>query len=152
MPTPVLEQIASTLATRLATTANVVEVVRPKRREPYTPQHLQIVIEQADPERDLELSLPGNPPATAWRQRFDIQCHVIASENDITAVDQLINTFAADAVKAITNATAWHTFGGYAINSQFDSQEQIDDETVQGINIPLVVTYRTNENDPYTVR
>ena len=161
MAFPVVEQIADVIVTRLVALQNdinaevaVSEVVRPTRFANYTPKDNQIVITQGDNERVPELDHPGNPPATARRQRFNIRLHVMPSEKDTTAVDEHVNLFAAEVMQAITTPQAtWHNFGALAIDAEFDSHEPIDsDGSFDGVNIPLLVTYRTSENDPYTVR
>lgn len=155
MPTPIIELIADELVTRLGNTTNVVEVVRPKKREPYTPKNWQIVVIQETAEDLPDLNHPGNPPATAWMQTFKCCLHVVPSESDTTAVDQLINTFVSDAIVAIStsgDSNPWHTFGGYAIDAVVNPPEPINDEDSEGAILNVDVTYRTSENDPYTLR
>ena len=161
MAFPIVEQIADVIVTRLIALRDnelaevaVSEVVRPVRLESYTPNDNQIVITQGASERVPEMDHAGNPPAVARRQRFNIRCHVMPSEKDTTAVDKYVNVFAAEVMKAITTPQAtWQNFGALAIDAEFDTLEEIDgDGSFDGINIPLLVTYRTSENDPYTVR
>jgi hypothetical protein len=161
---PVSERIACEIFDRLQLLAAqysvytpVSEVIRPTRMGGYTPKHLQMVLTQNDPEVDSELGCPGNPPATALKILFNIRCHVMPSEKDITVVDEIINTFDADVVRVITDpdlfGTQWHTMGGLAIDAEFQTRESIDsDGSFAGTNIPLLVTYRTDENNPYNVR
>lgn len=161
---PVSERIASVLFERLRFLAAqysvytpVSEVIRPTRLGGYTPKHLQIVLTQEPPEIDDELGCPGNPPATAYRLLFNIRCHVLPSEKDITVVDEIINTFDADVIRVVTDASIygamWYTLGGFAVNAEFQTRESIDaDGSFVGFNLPLLVTYRTDENNPYNVR
>lgn len=120
----------------------------------FTPRHLQIVLTQADPEDIPELFCPGNPPAIAYLQRFNIRCHIMPSEKDPTPFDEYVNTMTADVVKAVTyTGSDWFTFGGLAIDAKWETRENIDaDGGVDGVNIPLAITYRTSETDPYAVR
>lgn len=162
----VVDNIAAELIERLETLiwvdaltpgaeqTQVCEVIQPTRLGNYTPKDLQIVVMQASPTRVPELDCPGNPPATAMQQIFNIHCHVRSSEEDTAEVDGTINRFAADVRKAVcTPQNTWHTFGGYAVIAEWLTQENIDSgEGTDGINIPLAVTYRTDEDDPYTVR
>lgn len=157
---PVSELIARELLTRLikledgySAYSDVVQVVRPTRMGGFTPQHLQIVLTQSSPEIDEELSRPGNPPATAFRMLFNIRCHVMPSEDDPDAVDEFCNTIAADVVRAVCDETDWHTMGGNAINSEWQTHENIDgDGSLDGVNVPLLVTFRTDENNPFQMR
>ncbi len=161
---PVSERIACELFDRLQLLAAqysvytpVSEVIRPTRMGGYTPKHLQVVLTQNDPEVNEELGCPGNPPATAFNLLFNIRGHVMPSEKDTTVVDEIINTFDADIVRAVTDASfygaMWYTLGGLAVNAEFQTRESIDaDGSFVGFNLPLLVTYRTDENNPYNVR
>jgi len=157
---PVAERIALEIEYRLrrllsgsSTMIQVSEVIRPKRMESATPKHCQIVLTQGDPEIDAQLSLPGNPPATAWRHFFSIRCHVIPSELDPTAIDTFQNYFVADIRRAICEDANWWTFDGLAIYAEWGNISGIDlDGTFVAFMVPLIVTYRTDEDDPYTVR
>lgn len=131
----------------------VYEVIRSYRIGQYTPRHLQIILTRGDRERAAELDCFGNPPAIAYRQRFDIRCHVLPSEEDTTPVDQYCDIFEADVVKVVCDATRWHTFGGVALSADWEQPEPIVSEGgIGGVNVPLVVTYRIDEGNPYNVR
>lgn len=166
---PVIERIAEALLYRLrlltagySVFTPVLEVIRPTRLGGFTPRHLQIVVTQNAPERVTDYDLPGNPPATAWVVQFNIRCHVLPSEKDTTEVDEIVNTMAADVVKVVCDETAelpefvdtaWHTFRDLAIVAEWQTQETIDsDGSSDGINVPLAVTYRTDETNPYIAR
>lgn len=146
------------LAAQYSLYTPVSEVIRPTRMGGFTPKHLQIVLTQNAPERNEELDCPGNPPATAYQLLFNIRCHVMPSEKDITVVDEIINTFAADVVmvvcdEAVHEQGPWHTMNDLAVSSEWQSLESIDsDGSFTGISVPLLVTYRTDENNPYNVR
>lgn len=162
MPVAVSEQIADELFTRLEllTTeawveSDVSEVIRPKRLDAYTPKNLQVVMTQASPEINDELSRPGNPPATAYDMVFNIRCHVMPSELDPEAVDKYTNTLAADVVRAATSngAANWHQMGGLAINAVWLTHRNIfATGSFDGVNVPLRVTFRTDETNPFNVR
>lgn len=158
---PVVEQIAVALFDRLKQleagykdTSLVSEVVRPLRFGGYTPKHMQIVLTQDEPTQLPELSYPGNPPAVAWQQRFHIRCHLMPSELDPIPLDEYVNIFASDVIEVVTGVgSGWHTFGGLAIDSSFDSLEMIEaDGGVDGCNLPLRVIYRVSERSPYQGR
>lgn len=160
MPLTILENIAVELERRLRLmvgntdfNTNVYEVVRPTRLECYTPIHKQIVLTQGEEEIDEELSCPGNPPAIARRQKFNIRCHLMTDERATDAIDSDINAFASDVILAVTDDyNTWHTFDGNAIDAAWGTREMVNaDGGIDGVNMPLYVTYRTNENDPYTL-
>lgn len=162
MPLSVVEQIALVIQSRLDAmidnainyTIDVSEVVRPTRFGDFTPKDRQIVLVQGPQEMVAELSHPGNPPAQAFRQVFQVRCHVMGSERSTETIDELLNQFQSDIVKAITSAgSTWHTFGGLAIDAQFMSVEYVSaDGGIDGVNCPLAVTYRTDEDDLTQVR
>jgi hypothetical protein len=160
MPVSVLESISIVLFERLKllvdqTTynTNVCEVIRPTRFGTWTPQHLQIVLTKGGEEVDEELSHPGNPPAIARRQTFNIRCHVMTDEQDLDAVETVINTFAADVVKVVCTEANWYQFGGLSINAEWLPVEDVQaDGGADGVNVPIAIIYRTSEGDPYTVR
>ena len=157
---PVVSRIADELFNRLnKLTAGfspftaVYEVVRSQRLGQYTPRHLQIVLTKGAIEEVPELSCPGNPPAIAWRQVFDIRCHVLPSEKDPTPIDTYCEVMAADVVRAVCDPTRWHTFGGLAINAEWLATEDINsDGGMDGVNVPIAITYRVDEGNPFNVR
>jgi hypothetical protein len=157
----VADEIADVLIARLETLTiegteqtTVVEVVRSTRLGTYTPQDLQVVVQQANPELVPELMCPGNPPAEAWRLVFNLYLHMMPSESDTEDIDAIRNRFVADVRKVICQPTAtWHNFGGYAINAEFEAMQNIESgESVGGITLPIAVIYRTDEGNPYNVR
>ena len=160
MPVAVIETIALELETRLNLLVNqstyntdVIEVIRPTRFGVWTPKDLQIVLTQGASERVEELDFPGNPPAIARRQVFNIRCHIMSNERDVEAIDTIINTFAADVIRVVCTESDWYNFDGNAVISEWLSQEDIQaDGGIDGVNVPLAITYRTSENNPYTVR
>lgn len=160
MSLSVLESISVELARRLTLLVDnttydtkVVEVIRPTRFGTWTPQHLQIVLTKGQEEVVDELSYPGNPPSVARRQTFNIRGHVMTDEQDLDAVETVINTFAADIVKVVCTEANWYQFGGMSINADWLPVEDIQaDGGVDGVNVPIAILYRTSEGDPYTVR
>lgn len=163
---PISERIASALFDRLRLLSAgysdqlaFTNVVRPLRNEVATPQHLQIVLTQDAPQINAELSCPGNPPATCYELLFHINCRVMPSENDTTPVDEYINTMAAEVVRVVCDETMiedssqWHTFGDIAVNAEWQAHENIDgDGSYDGVDVPILVTYRVSENNPFEVR
>jgi hypothetical protein len=162
MPTPVPELIAGVLLGRLSliTTANgyaftLTECVRPTRGgENWQRKHLGIGLLQTDSERVPELDCPGNPPAVAYSATFEVQCVCKDSETSTAAHATSENEMAAAAVKAITNASQWETMGGYAVDSMFGTHEpyRSPEGEMNGVKIPVIVTFRVSENNPFEVR
>jgi len=161
MPVAVVETIAGIIEDRLEAmigdstySTDISEVRRPTRFASFTPIHKQIVLVQAATERVPILDRPGNPPAIAYRQPFAIHCHIIQSERDTDSIDTLLNAFHADVVKAICSpASTWHNMGGNAIDSEFGTVNYVQaDGGVDGVQIPLLVTYRVSEDDPTELR
>ena len=160
MSVTVVEQIAQVIESRLRNllvdgeNTVVTEVVRPSSIGQYTPQDMQIVMTQGETVINEELGCPGNPPATCFETTFNIRCHSVPDETLETAKDSYLNEFAADVRKVICSPqNSWHNFGSLAIDARFESTETITSEaSPNGINIPLTVLYRTDENNPYNVR
>ena len=159
--TPVVSRISDEIFARLqalvsgsAGAYSFADVVRPTKLATYTPQHGLIVLTRGEVSRVTELDCPGNPPAVAFRQTFSIRVHIAPSEKDTTPVEVYEDVMEAEIHKAIVNdAATWHTFGDLAINADLGSQQTVvSDGSYDGIAVPLVVTFRVTEGDPYTVR
>ena len=128
-------------------------VERPRKLATYTPHHGLIVLTRGESVRLNELDCPGNPPAIAWQQTFLIRVHIAPSEKDPTPIERYEDVSEAEIIKAIRIDGTWHTFCGNAINADFGPvQTATSDGGYEGIAIPLVVTYRVAEDDPYAVR
>ena len=162
MSTPVVEQIAVKVKTRLEaiTTSGgyqttVSSVVRPTRIDETQIQDYQIYVTQETPTKNESLSCSGNPQKIAWDQPFRLRSGLRPSESSTTALDTLRNTFNADTQKALAQAESghWSQWDGLALESNLGSAEWfIDDDGSQGgLTVMLVVTYRTPEDNPYTV-
>ena len=162
MPVSIIENIALEILDRLSgmvgDTANypidIQEVIRPTRFGGFTPIDRQIVLTEGVESVVPELSCPGSPPAVASVRAFNIRCHLMPSERSDEAIDAQINEFTSNVKKAIcTPASSWHTFGGNALFAEWGAiQPFVADGGIDGINMPLRVTYRVSENDPYTQR
>lgn len=160
MPVTVVEAIAIELTSRLEAmidndtyATHVCEVIRPRRLNDFTPIDGQIVVTQGSSEIVDESGYPGNPPAIARRQTFNIRCHVMSDEHDQTTIDEIVNTFAADVVVAVCQGTQWYSFGSNAVDATWEPTELISgDGGLDGINVPISILYRHDENNPYNVR
>jgi hypothetical protein len=76
------------------------------------------------------------------------------SDAETIAVDTFRNRMGADIVKAATDATLWHQWGGLALNTVHGPIEDYMDETggFAGVMVRFTITFRVDENDPYQVR
>ena len=159
MALPVSEQIAVIVRTRLAaistgsgyeTTAS--EVVRPTRISDASPKDYQIIVfKRRNPQVNI---YPAATPKIERRLEIEIRAILRPSELDTTAIDTLVDTFAADVTKALTSPTNWRTFGGLAVNAIADVEAEydLDAEGSSGhMTSVLHVIYRHPEDDPYTV-
>jgi hypothetical protein len=157
---PIVTKISDEIITRLETLITEQndaftfrEVVRPTKLATYTPEHGLIVLTRGEVARVTELDCPGNPPAIAYQQTFLIRVHIAPSEKDATPIEMYEDVAEAAIIKAITTSGAWHQFAGNAINANFGPQQTAtSDGGYDGIAVPLIVTYRVAEDDPYTVR
>jgi len=157
---PVVTKISDEIFARLETLITepndaftFTQVIRPTKLAQYTPEHALIVLTRGESVRVTELDCVGNPPAIAWKQAFLIRVHIAPSEKDETPIELYEDVAEAAVHKAIRTSATWHTFGGYAINADFQPVIQTTaDGGYEGIAVPVVVTYRVSEGDPYTVR
>ena len=157
---PVPERIADIIEQRLL---NLVaggsiyvagfEVVRPLRNISFTPRDNQFIIVQDEMEIVADMMCPGNPPAVAYRVTYNIFAHSLCSETDSTPADYYVNYLMSEVKRAIINSGTWYHFDGLAIDAQFQSPAIIsNDGSVDGINVPLQVTFRVTEGDMMGVR
>jgi hypothetical protein len=161
MPLTVLETIAVALTERLEAMVDsddydteVSSVFRLGRNGgEFNIEHLQIVVKQGADEIVDELSYPGNPPAIAHNQTFNLRCHVLTSEHDTDPVESIVNAFQADVTKCLTAGNNWYQFGGSCIDATIGAVEPInEDGGIDGFNLPVYITYRVDENNPYNAR
>jgi hypothetical protein len=158
---PVVEKIARELLRRLRLllgngtyNTKVKEVVRPARLESYTPMDRQIVLSTDSIVSVPELMCPGNPPAVAKKITFNIHCNILNDEKCCEPIDYLAHMFAADVEQVVSgDDPLWYSFDSNALNADFlpyvpyRAQGGFD-----GVTVPIEVTYRTDENNPYNVR
>ena len=162
MATAISEQIAVKVKTRLGLIntdsgyeTTTTGVIRATRQGDFQPKDYQIIVTQGTITRNEELSHPGNPPATAYDMPFQIAGVLRPSDDNATAADTLKNQFWGDCVKALTTGTAWYNWDGLAINTAppTDVEDyQAEDGAAVGFRFILTVTFRTDENDPFTAR
>lgn len=162
MTDPIPERIAGVIVSRLEaiTTANgyalnIEDVIRPDRQaRVFTPKNNIIIVEQADSVPAPELDHPGNPAAIAEVLTFQIFAMNRPGDKTLTAVSTNNNTLEACVKKAICNASDWHHFSNLAVNAAFGTTQPCESTTGDhaGVMVPLLITYRYSETDPYEVR
>ena len=165
MPT-VIENIATEIVRRLQriTVANgytfdVANVQRADRLgTAIVLENYLVLVVQQDSQPNEELSHPGNPPAIAFDATFNIHCFVRESDREESVMSTTSNEMAGQAMKAITNETIapnkWWQMAGNAIVSEFGTigPYSESDGVNAGVTLPLIVSYRISETDPYEVR
>ena len=152
MTEPVVEQIMSNVRTRMAAAFD--DVYRSTRTATWQPKDLVIHVHQGALTPNQELSCPGNPPATAYDLEVIVAGIVKPSDASTVAVDTFRNRLGADIVAAATNATNWHQWGSLALNTTHGPIEEYTEETggLAGVMVKFTITFRVDEDDPYTVR
>lgn len=163
------ERIAQELAARLRESYEFSAVERPNRDgSSLTYKHRSVQVVQGEAQRTPELDCPGNPPALAYTVSFDLKCVCRDSPtddeglsmssddpNDRLALATNPNDLAAKAVLAITgSSTTWYTMAGNAIDSEIGNLTPFDsaEGEFNGMTVPIEVTYRVSENNPFQVR
>jgi hypothetical protein len=157
---PVISLISDEIFARLQTLVSgsvgayaFAKVVRPTKVATYTPQNGLIVLTRGEIVRVTDLDCVGNPPAIAYMQTFLIRVHIAPSEKDTTPLELFEDVAEAEIHRAIRTSDTWYQFNDNAINADFGAQQTAtSDGGYDGIAIPLMVTYRVAEGDPYTVR
>ena len=151
-----VEQIARAIHARLKQIEQIAGepiagVLRPTRLGGYSPQHMLIVLEQDDEAINAELSVAGNPPATAKDQPFRITVLVRPSDRSDAPIDTLLNAARYELEKALNEDVQW---GGLAINTAVGVSSKVItvDRAMEGVEFTPVVTYRASDADPSVVR
>jgi hypothetical protein len=150
MSTPIIELIAANIeaAINAITVANGFNqnlvALRCKRNDfaTITPGNGVVLIVQEGAE------MPAQCIGTeTWIQTFSLMAIVIDSDTVATSIDTRLNQVAGDIVKKLR--VDW-TRGGYAIDTNFDAPQLIDDPRFTGVTVAAKVEYRTKWGDPYT--
>jgi hypothetical protein len=151
MTEPVVEQIMANVRTRMAAAFTA---FRSTRVATWQPKDLVVHVHQGSLTPNVELSCPGNPPATAYDLEAIVAGIVKPSDAETIAVDTFRNRMGADIVKAATDAALWHQWGGLALNTVHGPIEDYMDETggFAGVMVKFTITFRVDEDDPYQVR
>lgn len=131
------------------------EVIDPTRIASHHPQRNQIIVAMGESDRQPDLDLPGYPPAIARNQTFYLRANCTPSEKDPTPIDEYREVISAEVIKCVGEygELYWWTFDSLAINADWGNPEPFESpENMAGVSIPLIVTYRTDESNPYTAR
>jgi len=152
MAEPVVEQIMANIRDRLEVAFE--NVHRSTRIATWQPKDWTLHVSQESLEANGDISCPGNPPAQGWTLTALVCGIVKPSDSEIIPVDTFRNRMGAEIVAAATDATNWHTWCGLAINTMIGKVEPYIEDTggTSGVMVRFVITFRTDENDPYTVR
>lgn len=152
MTEPIVEQIMANVRSRMAVVFT--NAYRSTRIGTWQPKDLVVHVHQGTITPNEELSCPGNPPAQAYDLEAIVAGIVKPSDASTVAIDTFKNRMAADIIKAATDASLWHQWGSLAINTTIGTVEDYTEETggLAGVMVRFFITYRTDENDPYTVR
>lgn len=152
MAEPIVEQIMANVRTRMAAAFD--ETYRSTRQATWQPKDCVVHVHQGAITPNDAVSCPGNPPAQGYDLEALVAGVVKPSDDETTAIDTFRNRMAADIIRAATDATLWHQWSGLAINTTIGPAEQYTDESggVSGVLVRFTITFRTDENDPYTVR
>lgn len=152
MAEPIVEQIMAAVKTRMDAAFSA--AYRSTRIATWQPKDLVVHVHQGTLTPNAELSCPGNPPAQAYDLEAIVAGVVKPSDMELTAIDTFKNRMGADIIVAATNAAAWHQWGSLAINTTIGPVEEYVEETggFAGVMVRFFITFRVDEDDPYTVR
>ena len=162
MAVPIVEQIAVKLAARLGRIATAngytfdANVVRPTRVGKYVPRDKEVVFYQGG--RTQVEKTEGNPAGVSWKQEFVAAVFAIDSDKSVVPIDTLVNVRQADVEKALATVhpdeteADWAKVDALALEADFDEPREFAgaESKFSGVEVPLLVTYRVKENDPYT--
>lgn len=159
---PVLEQITRKVAARLNTINasngyifNVVEVVRPKRRNDYSPKN-GVAVVQVESFQQTEPEIDSQGLKTSRTANYTIDVFVEPSDDDERPYDALCATAIAEIERAFTvdfyPTSGIGPFEGTASNAFTNAPQIFRDQAGRsaGVRINLSVRFRYADTDPYT--
>jgi hypothetical protein len=159
--TPIPELIALVLVSRLEAITEeagylfTVPFVRRVSRDgrDWTPKANAIAVVQGDAERNPDQDCPGSPPANAYNLTFEVKGFVSKPEHQEYPDAADANEMEAVMLKAITEGQSdWHQFDGNSRVAHFGTTTYERSSTHLIVTVPIVVTYRISELDPYLAR
>lgn len=158
---PVVERIADVIVARLRE-ANIynASIARPDREGiNVSAADGSVIVHQKGINQNSALTCHGNPPAIAYDVRFELQCYVRNQHAEENSYSSACNKLGAQVILAITKPinepTMWYQMDGLAINTKnlgamYPMVNNNGERT--GVIVPVVVTFRVSENNPYEVR
>ena len=161
MATAISELIAIEMQTRLQQIkktngyeTDVSEVVRPTRDDKSQPKDNQIFLTTSTNSRAEEFDCQGNPPAFGYRQEYEINAVIRASQNDSSSSSKLQATLSSDIIKSIVQGVAWWQMDGNSIQTEFSNITKYNapDGSAAGVRVSVTVIYRSDSTNPYNVR
>lgn len=113
------------------------------------PGHLEALLIQDDTSDDEASSASGNPPLVAKVTPFVVFVAIREVSAD-ECFDQLVNEIGGALMKSLAADCQW---GGLAIDSIYSGPDiaTLPDGQGNGLAIGIDVTYRTPQNNPYSV-
>ena len=166
MSLPVIETIAKHIICRLeniqlkngyAFNVAAVELLT-RDADTYTPVPLSIVVDLVDETENEAHSCPGNPPAVAYDAQFMVHGYSrqLDRDDDLSNVHYGVTRHQMQAAiqKAVTTPVAgdWVTWESNALTSSMTSKTKFEAPGHDGVTFSLLVTYRTDEDDPTVKR
>lgn len=150
----IIEQICQAVQSRLeqVTTANGYScnfiVKRPTRLGIQSPKDGTCAIVWSGRfERDERIN--GGHRAVGWQTEIHLVLYVIPSDKSTEAIDAIVSERIDDCIAALTDATAWGTWGGLAVESDITGAEGFPEEAgdYDGAVVNMQVQFITPENN-----
>ena len=167
MSQPIIELIEEEIINRLeniqlkngyAFTVASVELVNRDLNSYPEPGPLAIIVDLTEEAENEEMSCPGNPPAVAYDASFMVHGYAQPVDRD----DTLSNLNAgitrhqmqAAIHTALVTPTAgdWAQWEGNALTTSLQSKTKFEGPGTDGVTVGMLITYRTDENDPTVKR
>lgn len=166
MTKPVIELIEDEIICRLediqlkngfAFSVTSVELVS-RDLNTFTPGPLEIIVDLIEETENEEMSCPGNPPATAYDALFMIHGYAYPVDRD----DELSNLnsgvtrrqMQAAIQQAVTSVASgdWAQWSGNALTTSLTTKAKFEGPGNDGVSVGMLITYRTDEDDPTVKR
>jgi hypothetical protein len=155
MANSVFSDILEEIVQRIRDGGYIAEAVSPDLLDQYSPKDNQVIVTATGFTDNPLLSCQGNPPAQAFDASVSLICILRQSKvKDTKFMEERLSDFSGSVISALTAGASWWQLGGNAI----DTRIQGIDKSVEGDGsyanhtISVLVTYRTDENDPFTRR
>ncbi len=152
MSTPVIELIALDIVARIGeiTIVNLfnqdLTAIRSRREDwvDESPGDGKVLVWQEDEDRAPDEEQSHN--TTEWDQTFSLIANVIDSDSATTSIDIRLNQVKSDIRKKMREDPSR---GGNAIDTKMGTSRKVSEGNLTGIEVEIMVRYRTQQNDPY---